>query len=581
MKDFSSYGIIVPSGSVGNIKKKCPNCAKLGKQHTNDTCLSVNVTEGIWNCHKCGWTGSLNEAMAKVEYTKPDRKNFTKLSDENLQYFSKRGITQDVVNRNKITNSANSWISFNYFVADELINYKWRNPKEKDFRQCTGGKQIIYKYNDVLGQETVIITEGEFDALAFEVAGLSYACSVSQGAPNPQDQNTDKKLACITNCFEVFERAKTIIIATDNDPNGKNLRDILIKKFKAEKCKVINWPEGIKDANEALCLLGADNLRELAETATFAKIDGVFSADDCFDQMLYTFRHGKNRGTSTYFKGLDGHFTWRTGEVTLWTGYNSEGKSKFLKQLLLLKSFNDNWRHAIFTPEDLPISDVFDDFIHSLIGKNIDKAYSNVMDESEYRAGFDFIRDKIFLIDPVKPTLENIFERASYLIRRYDVKTVTLDPYNQVWHEMASGEREDLYISRFMAALKSFAVKHDVCVNLVAHQVTPIVERDKNYPKPNLYKVKGGGTFADKTDNLLFVWRQNRNTNKRDTSVIVGSDKIKKQMQVGFPGEIELEFNPVTNRYNEPGQPPPLSSVSCEAIEQSEFETDEIDHIPF
>ncbi|MEI7526390.1 MAG: hypothetical protein WCJ95_18730 [Mariniphaga sp.] len=257
------------------------------------------------------------------------------------------------------------------------------------------------------------------------------------------------------------------------------------------------------------------------------------------------------------------------------------GKSKFLKQLLLLKSFNDNWRHAIFTPEDLPIADVFDDFIHSLIGKNVDKAYSNVMDESEYRAGFDFIRDKVFIIDPVKPTLESIFERASYLIRRFDVKTVTIDPYNQVWHEMASGEREDLYISRFMASLKSFAVKHDVCVNLVAHQNTPEFTKGNNYPKPNLYRIKGGGTFSDKTDNLLFVWRQNRNTNKRDTSVIVGSEKIKKQMLVGVPGDIELEFNPVTNRYNEPGQLPPLSSVSCDTIEQNDFETDQINDIPF
>jgi len=580
MKDFSSYGIQVPTGRTGNIKTKCPNCKKLGKQHLGND-LSVNIDEGVWNCHKCGWTGSLNEARAKVEYTKPERKNFTKLSDENLQFFSRRGITQEVVNRNKITDSSTGWISFNYFVDEELVNYKWRSPKEKDFRQCAGAKQVIYKYDDCKDQDTIIICEGEFDALAFEMAGFLNACSVSQGAPNPQDQNTDKKLACITNCFEVFEKAKTIIIATDNDLNGKNLRDILIKKFTAEKCKVIVWPEGIKDGNEALCLLGVDKLQELVKTATYAKIDGVFSADDCVDRMLCSFRNGKNRGTSTYFSGLDGHFTWRTGEVTLWTGYNNEGKSKFLKQLLLLKSFNENWRHAIFCPEELPIEDIYDDFIHALIGKNVDRAYANVMDESEYKAGIEFIRDKIFIIDPSKPTLDSIFERASYLIRRFDVKTVTIDPYNQVWHEMASGEREDLYISRFMASLKSFAVKHDVCVNLVAHQVTPIVEKEKNYPKPNLYRVKGGGTFADKVDNLLFVWRPNRNTNKRDTSVIVGSDKIKKQMLVGFPGEINLEFNPGTNRYFEPGQSPPLNVVSVEDVESEPFDTTQINHIPF
>ena len=271
MTDFSTYGIQLSGRSGAQVKTACPNCVRIGKEHIKDTCLSVNTIEGIWNCHKCGWTGSLNEAKNKVEYSRPERKNFTKLSDSNLQLFSKRGITQEVVNRNKISDSSTGWISFNYFVDGELVNYKFRNPKEKDFRQCAGAKQVIYKYNDVYGKDEVIICEGEFDALAFEVAGLQNACSVSQGAPNPQDQNSDKKLACITNCFEVFERAKTIIIATDNDLNGKNLRDILIKKFKAEKCKVINWPDGIKDANEALCLLGADKLQELVKTATFAK----------------------------------------------------------------------------------------------------------------------------------------------------------------------------------------------------------------------------------------------------------------------------------------------------------------------
>jgi len=559
---FLAFGIQIPANKTGNIKTTCPNCAKVGKQHLNDKCLSVNLDLGIWNCHKCKWTGSLNE-RTQITYAKPDIKNCTNLSDSNLQYFSKRGITQAVVNRNRITNNSNGWISFNYFVNEELVNYKLRNPSEKEFRQYQGAKPVIYKYDDVVGMDEIIITEGEFDALAFEVAGFTNACSVNQGAPNPNDQNTDKKLACITNSFDVFENAKLIIIATDNDENGKFLRDILIKKFKAEKCKVINWPEGIKDANEALCLLGAEKLRELVQSAPYAKIEGVFSAEDCVDRMLYSFKHGKNRGTTTYFDNLDNHFTWRTGEVNIWTGYNNEGKSKFLKQLLLLKSLHENWKHAIFSPEELPLEDIFDDFIHALVGKNVDRVYSNVMEESEYLAGYNFIKDKVFIIDPLKPTIENILECASYLIRRFDVKTVTIDPYNQVWHDMQSGEREDLYISRFMSTLKSFAVKHDICLNLVAHQNTPLVEKKQNFPKPNLYRIKGGGTFADKADNLLFVWRENRNTNKNDTSVKVGSEKIKKQMLVGFPGEIDLVFNPATNRYSEPGKKPPLAGFAA------------------
>ncbi len=137
------------------------------------------------------------------------------------------------------------------------------------------------------------------------------------------------------------------------------------------------------------------------------------------------------------------------------------------------------------------------------------------------------------------------------MVRKYNLKTVTLDPYNQIQHLMKHGEREDLYISRFMSQLKRFAVDHDVCLNLVAHQVTPQVQKGENYPEPNLYKVKGGGTFADKADNVLVVWRPNRNTDQRDTSVKFISQKIKKQKLTGKPSTVELDYDFKTNRYND------------------------------
>jgi len=128
-------------------------------------------------------------------------------------------------------------------------------------------------------------------------------------------------------------------------------------------------------------------------------------------------------------------------------------------------------------------------------------------------------------------------------------KTVTFDPYNQIHHLIKTGEREDLYISRFMAELKRFAVSHNVSVNLVAHQVTPAFIKGENYPEPNLYKVKGGGTFADKADNVLAVWRENRNTNISDNGVLFISQKIKKQKLTGIPGRAELMYNRRENRY--------------------------------
>lgn len=141
---------------------------------------------------------------------------------------------------------------------------------------------------------------------------------------------------------------------------------------------------------------------------------------------------------------------------------------------------------------------------------------------------------------------------------------------------MKSGEREDLYISRFMAELKRFAVKHDVSVNLVAHQVTPHFEKDSNYPMPNLYKIKGGGTFADKADNVLVIWRENRNTDPKDTTVAFISQKIKKQKLTGIPGRVDVNFDRRTNRYLDNRAESPIEALKSIKIEvQSELQPNE------
>jgi twinkle protein len=88
-------------------------------------------------------------------------------------------------------------------------------------------------------------------------------------------------------------------------------------------------------------------------------------------------------------------------------------------------------------------------------------------------------------------------------------------------------------------------------MNLIAHQVTPIFKGKENYPQPDAYKIKGGGTFADKADNVISIWRPFRRSDFEDTTVSIIVNKIKKQKLVGIPGEFELYFNRATNQYDE------------------------------
>jgi len=538
-------------GSQG--KTICPNCIELGKTNIKDTCLSINKDKKLFNCHKCGWSGYYGEIITNSEktYKKPNIGNLTDLKDDHMQHFSMRGISQKTVIRNGIKSAKGDWYSFVYYEGPEVVNIKYRT-KDKKFMQAPEAKPTMYKYNDIVNEDKIIICEGEFDALAWEEAGYIFATSVNQGAPNAKDKNIEKKLECVYNCFDVFEQAETIYLSVDSDENGQRLQRELIKMFTAEKIRIIDHLD-CKDANEVLIKHSKDKLKELFESAKEVKIDGIFECNDFEGEITEAYRTRQPRGTTTYFPNIDECWTHRPGEVTIWTGYNNEGKSLVLKQLLALKSKYENWKHAIFSPEEVPHSEFYTDIIETYIGKSADKdqqKYNNYMTEYQLKEGIEFCNKYFFTVYPDEDhSINELLSKFSYLVRKKNIKTVTFDPYNQIHHKMKLGEREDLYISRFMAKLKKFAVDHMVAVHLVAHQSTPLVHSGENYPMPNIYKIKGGGTFGDKADNVLVVWREFRNTDQSNTAVKFISQKIKKQKLTGIPGEAVINYDRRTNRY--------------------------------
>lgn len=543
-------------GSQG--KTTCPKCPELGKKNIADTCLSVDTSRKLFNCHKCGFAGYYGEPDKSivVEYKKPDTGNLTSLKDSHLSKFTGRGITQDVVIRNDIKSAKGDWWAFPYYEGGDIVNVKYKSidnkTNKKKLMQSGGAKQTVYKYNDIIESKSIIICEGEEDALSWEVAGIDWACSVSQGAPNEKDKNIEKKLACIYNCFDVIEKAEVIYLAGDNDDNGKRMNRELIKIFTAEKCKVVDY-EDCNDANEYLCKHGKDKLSALIDKAKDVKVEGIFECKDFESDILFSYKNSQPVGSTTYYTNIDRCWTHRQGEVNLWTGYNNEGKSLLLKQLLLLKSKFEGWKHAIFSPEEVPLSEFYTDLIESYIGLSADKdqaQWDNYMNEMQMKSGIDFCNNHFFSVYPSEDhSISELLKKFSYLVRKHNIKTITFDPYNQIHHKMKLGEREDLYISRFMAKLKKFAVDHMVCVHLVAHQSTPLINSEENYPKPNIYKIKGGGTFGDKADNVLIVWREFRNTDQKNTEVKFISQKIKKQKLTGIPGETIINYDRKSNRY--------------------------------
>lgn len=576
VEEFLKIGI-EPKGNEPQQKLRCPKCKSIGKENWKDTCLSINLVEGIYNCHKCGFYGTVKNTIKETirmnkTYVEPTRKGIKKLSAKGKKFLNDRGITDEVIERNKIASSTDDkFIVFPYIKGGELVNYKKRGVDGKFFIQAKDAKPIIYNYDGVKGQKSIVICEGEFDSLSWEVAGVSFHTSVNMGAPNKGDKSIDKKLECLTTCYDVFDEASKIYIATDNDDNGRVLEQELIRRFGADKCKLVDL-RPFKDANDVLLSEGVESLQKRLKNAKSPKVEGIFEVEDVMESMLDGFENGQERGSTTYIEEVDKAWTWRMGEVNIWTGYQNEGKSLFLNQLSTIKAFHDGWKFGVFSPENMPMKDFFNDIVEMYIGKSADPYYkNNQMTKSEYMEAIEFVKKHFFLIYPKKNfNLNTIFERAKFLVQTQGIRSLIIDPYNTVQHKMYSGEREDLYISRFMSELKRFAIDNHISVNLVAHQVTPLKDDSGRYIKPDVNRIKGGGTFADKADNVAFVWRPNRALDFSDTSVIFGTQKIKKQKLVGIPQDVDgINFNIREQRYYFNGYTP-FSKIDVQRCEKKQ-----------
>lgn len=109
---------------------------------------------------------SMKTAVSKVE--KPQTGNFRPLTPEFLAYFASRGISEGTLRRNQVAQES-TWmpgqpagdaIAFPYLRNGEVVNVKYRT-MNKCFRQVKGAEKILYGLDDVVGQDTIIIVEGE------------------------------------------------------------------------------------------------------------------------------------------------------------------------------------------------------------------------------------------------------------------------------------------------------------------------------------------------------------------------------------------------------------------------------------
>lgn len=289
----------VKNGQV--VAEYCPFCN--GNSHDKET-FAVGLNNGAWQCLRgsCGKKGNFRKLceffgeQAPVGYTLPtvtqqQKKVYTKLdtsilypmTEDIVTYFATRHISEQTMLDWKIAADEKGNIIFPFYRDEELVYVKFRKPRRHE--KGDGAKEwpiantepILFGMDMTTFNKPLVITEGEFDALAIYEAGYSNVVSVPAGCNN---------LEWVNLCWDWLEKFNQIILFGDADEPGLEMVSVLSKRLGEDRCMIPKeYPEFIlngkdynricKDANEILMCYGPEFLKNMVESCEPAPIKGV------------------------------------------------------------------------------------------------------------------------------------------------------------------------------------------------------------------------------------------------------------------------------------------------------------------
>jgi len=533
--DFSDYGIIINTSGV-EVRVLCPQCSHNRKKKT-EKCLAVNTQKGVWECKHCGWKGGLSNGNMKI-YKDPK----TKLPKNVIKYFEGRGISEGILEQEHIgfeKTGGKGWVKFPYFCNSVCVNIKYKTA-DKDFRQEKGGMKCLYRLDKIKTskEKTLVITEGEVDALSVLQVGYE-ATSIPDGAPPLKAKSFNTKFDFLKNTHDLFKKYDKIIIAGDNDEPGKVATKELGRRIGYEKCFVVKYPDGCKDANDVLKNKGQSVLKSVLFKAKPFPVDGIISPFDCLDDVLSEYDYGIEKGVETGWGVLDDLYTVKPGEMTIITGIPGSGKSNFIDALCINLIMKHNWRIALFSPENWPIKRHMKTLLEKTIEKSFETTkYGNKMSRAEITEGTEYLDEFLKFIIPKNKiiTVDVILEYVRILCLQYGIKAFVLDPWNEVEHDQKMGEREDQYISKQLTKIRRFARLNGIHIWIIAHPTKLYKNTDGKYDPPTMYDISGGAQWRNKADNGICVYRDFE-TNL--TTIIIQKIRFR---EIGKLGECTLKY---------------------------------------
>lgn len=430
-------------------------------------------------------------------------------------------------------------IGIPYVDNDKIVAVKHRTlGAEKRFTQDVGGRQVFYNIDclrDVtLRDLPLVITEGELDCMAAIQAGYPRAISVPGGAPS-KPSDGERQYTFLEESIGMLDSCKEIILATDDDDPGRNLRSDLCIRLGAWRCKWVRYPKGCKDLNDALRMYGTRGVVETFNRAQLMQIRGVYKLSELPELP-------DNPAFDTGIVSLNEHYKLRRGDFAVVTGIPGHGKSSFINEICGRMAAKYGWKTVFASFEQIPQKD-HRRALRTFYCEKLEKMMSH-KDTAEADAWIERFFTFIYPDDDEEVTLKYMLETLAQAILRTESQIAVIDPWNELDHVRPPDMSLTEYVGYAIKQFKKFARKYRIHLIVAAHPAKMQRNKDGTIPCPGLYDISDSAHWANKPDVGIVIHRENLADNLTKIRVLKS-----RYADIGKPGEIVGAWDVARTRY--------------------------------
>ena len=469
------------------------------------------------------------------------------LSARSMELLEARGLDAELCVRLDLQTASapdggGDWISIPFVKGGAVVNHKYRRVTKSEggqnFAQDKGGAQVFWNYDAItdptLARVPLVITEGEFDAMASIQSGFARSVSVPGGAPQQAMGDKDSgKYAFVADSLDDLADVTDIILAVDGDGPGVALMNDLALRLGRARCRYVVYHDGCKDLGDVLLKHGQRGVAEALNGARWVGVKGLFRMSELPPApKVEAFRSG--------LPGLDEHYRLCRGDFCVMTGIPGHGKSTFVNDLACRMAERHGWTTAFASFEQDPLGD----------HRRALRTWFNRRPETEQepeeleRADMWIDRHFSFIVpsEDEDSDLMWLLEMAAASVIRHGCDMLVVDPWNELDHAKPRDQTLTEYVGWAIRQLKKFAKKYGVHLIVVAHPTKISKDKEGKVPMPTLYDISDSAAWFNKSDVGVIVHREDGLTKVRVA-------KAKYHDRIGMPGTVLLSFDKWSGHY--------------------------------